>query len=156
MTADPCPPNRAALGAQHTGQSEPTVWAKLCAEQLAHDSKRFCEISVYMTPEWILEKVQAAVDASTSDMRNSHAALVSENAALKAELFAAKEEAVKHGVDAFKWEREARTLASENARLRLALEEIVEHATKYGAAPLSADKMFSRARAALSKAENAT
>ena len=31
--------------------------------------------------------------------------------------------------------------------------EIVDHATKYGAAPLSAEKMLDRARAAISKAE---
>ena len=30
--------------------------------------------------------------------------------------------------------------------------EIVDHATKYGAAPLSAEKMFDRARAAIAKA----
>jgi hypothetical protein len=34
-----------------------------------------------------------------------------------------------------------------------ALSEIVDHATKYGAAPLSAVKMFDRARAAIAKAE---
>jgi hypothetical protein len=34
-----------------------------------------------------------------------------------------------------------------------ALSEIVDHATKYGAAPLTATKMFDRARAALAKAK---
>jgi len=37
-----------------------------------------------------------------------------------------------------------------------ALREIVDHAEHYGAAPISADLMFSRARAAISKAEGRT
>ncbi len=43
----------------------------------------------------------------------------------------------------------ARDMERENVNLRASLEELVNHATKYGAAPLSAVKMFRRAREAL-------
>ena len=57
-----------------------------CAEDLAHDSRRFCEVNVYMTPEWIAEKVDRAIAAACLSvgalageherLRNSHTKLV--------------------------------------------------------------------------------